>query len=604
VGEPARILPKPQRRRHTAAEVQKIRRLLLVRLKQRITTRSTNPTELVQSVLYLGTEALGYVCISGYHDELVAHHLGFRRAGGDQFDHWTSKTWELRDDMDGARHLSAVLAPRGTGKTVWTTVLAVWYAVRSRNVRVLITSKTERSALRQGRVIRLLLRRPIMAAMFGELKGDLWDGHGFNIAGRTRAEGASSFTMLGSGSQVEGVHFDVIFADDVVTLANSRTPGMRENLWAWFWQTLTPTCRPISDVLGRGRIHASGTRYHAQDMHQRLQDETEGWAGAYQRFPALRPSAAWLERHRQQVLDWTHACTEAVSEGREPPPAPEPVPEELEGGVWGENPDNWESIAPEFLPVDVLLEMRQDMPRPFFDAQYQVDARLLKGRLFKSEWIQWTPETAAMRGLPGCSGMDLGLSLDEAADYTALVHVKIDRNWEHPETGQRGRLLVWDATVERLSLDGKVRLLKSDHRMNRPRAQAVEKVQAQGLLLENPELASLPVEGVRPQGDKLLRASLLLTYFQAGRMFFVERSGARGPRIQEHLQQTVYQLLDFQGDGSGHDDAVDALAYAVEVLAQRWRQAADAGRKQEPKQDPEAENPLGLRANYGSRSRR
>lgn len=587
-------------------------------LKREILTESTDPTDLVRSVILLGTEGLGYKCISGYHDEAVAHHLGLERASGGQYDDWQEKTWRERPDARGARLLTAVLAPRGSGKTVWTTVLAIWYALRERNVRILITSKTDRSAVRQGGTIRRMLRRPSMVAMFGDLRGDLWDMHAFNIAGRTRAEGASTFTMLGSGTQIEGVHFDVIFADDVVTLDNSRTPGKRENLWEWFWQTLLPTCRPVSDVLEYGRVHASGTRYHSQDLHQQLLDNSKAWARAYRRFPALRPSDSWKARHRSLVDDWAKACTQALSEGKEPPPAPEPSPEEMEDGLWKENPANWESIAPEFLPVEVLLELREESPRPYFDAQYQVDARLLKGRVIKADWIQWVPETPTMRRFAGCSGMDIGLSSKETADYTALIHVKMDRTWKHPETGQLGRLLIWDATVDRLSLEGKLRLLKADHRMNHPRAQAVEKVQAQSLLLENPELSGLPVVGVVPKGDKLLRASLLLTYFETGRIFFVEREGPHAPRINEHLQQVIYQLLEFQGDsdrrstraapsaGSGkrsHDDAVDALAYAVEILVQRWRQAADAGNTPKPA-EPEEQNPLGLRADYGIGRRR
>ncbi|MGB0890210.1 MAG: hypothetical protein ACPGWS_08000, partial [Solirubrobacterales bacterium] len=399
-------------------------------------------------------------------------------------------------------------------------------------------------------------------------------------------------TLLGSGTQIEGVHFDVVFADDVVTLKNSRTVGQRTSLWEWFWQTLVPTCRPMSDVLPRGRIHASGTRYHAQDMHQKLMDHGGGWQEeeAYKRFPALRPSAKWSKAHAQLVRDWTQATTLAVSEGREPPAAPEPE------GAAAEIEENWESLAPEFLPVDVLLEMRRDMPRPFFDAQYQVDARLLKGRLFKSDWVRWVDETPEMRAIPGSSGMDLGLSLKEEADYTALVHVKLDREWSHPETGQKGRLLVWDATVEHLDLAGKLRLLKSDHRMNRPRAIAVESVQAQSLIVENPELSALPVIPVRPVADKLTRASLLLTYFQTGRIFFVDRAGPRAARINEHLQQCVYQLLDFQGDDSTKDDAVDALGFAVDQVVHHSRLAVDAVKKPE---SPDQENPMGFKSGGG-----
>ena len=553
-----------------------------------------DPTLLVRSVLLLGTKVLGYHCEAGYHDELVAQHLDCEWDPPADAAHlpergrllpWDTKRWKWRQrEHAGDRIISFVLAPRGTGKTVWACVLAIWYALRYRNVRILLTSKTQTAAVRVGEAIRLMLdTNPLLRAMFGPLRGSKWDKEAFNIRGRTRVEGANTFSVIGSGAQVASTHFEVLFPDDVATQANSRTEGGRETLAHWYFQSLEPTCRPTTDIrqLGVGRIHGSNTRYHPRDLHWYLPHESKDYAEAYRRFPLLRPSDTWKRANLLALRKWLTAC-KAARLASEPLPLP-PEPSGADRNVEA----NWTSVCPLFVSVKQALHMRDNMPKSAFDAQYQVDARAMEGSVFKSEWIVWVDETTGMRRLMGCAGVDLAIRKTETADYTSLFHVKLDPSWTHPDTLLRGRFLIWDATVDRLNLAEKIALVLREHRKNRPAQILVEKTAAQALFLEQPQFAGVPVEGVTPTKDKLARASGLLTYFQQGRIAFVQRSGANAERCSEHMQAGIHQLMDFKGDGTTADDAVDALVYAVEAVSTRWTAPVDIAQTDEaPVEDP------------------
>lgn len=547
----------------------------LVRIKALITDGTdvpwfqNDPTQLVQGVLFLGTHVLGYHCETGYHDELVAWHMGCAVHPKDVRKPWWQRRWVWRDrDNAGERINSTVLAPRGTGKTIWSSVLAIWYAIRYRNIRILITSKTEKAALRLSETLRnILADNRDLSAMFGSLRGNRWDAKGFNIAGRTRVEGAPTFSVIGSGGQVASAHFEVIMADDICTLENSRTELQRENLLEWFWNSLYPTCRPRTDVvgLGCGRIHGSGTRYNPKDFHWSMQKVDE-WGESYRKFPAMAPASSWK---RKQAPDGAEA--------------------------W--DPTNWQALVEDFLPVKELLHMRGVMPRLAFDAQYMVECDELVGGVFDADGVQWVDHDPSMDRLLSACGVDIAVKKAEDADRTALVHVKLDTKYEDPVTGQRGRILVWDAQLDHMSLSDKVQAVLGEYRANKPGTIVVEKVAAQALFLEQPQFSGLPMVPVVPTVDKLARASNLRAWWETRRIFFVDRKDVRRDSRNKVLQDVIYELLGFQGDrDADHDDAVDALAYAVDNVVTRWAAPAMVA-----KDEPESgSDPLGLRSSRRS----
>lgn len=545
--------------------------------------RECDPTTIMRSVLVLAQQVLGYHVEVGYHDELLAHHIGIEMVplldecpmlDWGRFRPWPQKTWRWLPPGEGSRHLSAVLAPRGTGKSLLgTTVLAIWYALRYRNVRILVTSKTAPAAIRMGRTIRnVLAGNPMLKAMFGDLHGLPWGDTGFNIAGRTRLEGAPTFTMLGTMGQLASVHFNVGFFDDVATLENSRTEARRQQLWEWLYQTALPTVRPVSDIVELpASVHVAGTRYHPADLHAALPRESREWLLCYKRWPALEPSEEWRETNRARIEGWWHEVEESRSRGDAPPPMPEPE------GSESLLPESWRSAWEAALPVQELLHMRADWPRQYFDAQYQNDARLLSGRVFKAEDLQWCDEQSYMGDLPGWTGWDLAISTDRRADFTAGVHVRLDKQWKHPGTGQPGRVLIWDAFLDRVDLAGKVSGVLQDQRENQPRGIAIEGTAAQALFLEQPQFAALPVEKALPITDKLSRAAMLVSFAQSGRLFFVRRREPDGRKSarEERMNVLWYQFSEFP-DGRAKKDGVDAAAYAVDLLTRSWHGVAQA----------------------------
>jgi predicted phage terminase large subunit-like protein len=67
---------------------------------------------------------------------------------------------------------------------------------------------------------------------------------------------------------------------------------------------------------------------------------------------------------------------------------------------------------------------------------------------------------------------------------------------------------------------------------------------------------SLPIRGIKPHTNKVLRAQKLVPFFEGGLIYF-----AKGQ------EEAVKQLLEFPF--SAHDDIVDALVYAVMALEEK-----------------------------------
>jgi predicted phage terminase large subunit-like protein len=70
---------------------------------------------------------------------------------------------------------------------------------------------------------------------------------------------------------------------------------------------------------------------------------------------------------------------------------------------------------------------------------------------------------------------------------------------------------------------------------------------------------------LRPVGDKLARAFPLQARFEAHQVHFLAE--------QAWIPNLEAELLVFRGDDEGHDDQVDALAYAAIERGQRreWK---------------------------------
>lgn len=206
----------------------------------------------------------------------------------------------------------------------------------------------------------------------------------------------------------------------------------------------------------------------------------------------------------------------------------------------------WES----YYPLDTLEKKRADAGRIIFGLQYQNDARLAGGAVFRKSDFRFRDR--APDGLHVYQGVDLAISRKDTADYFALVTVGYDRAADE--------YYVLDALRDRLSFRRQAETVAECARRWNPRRIGVESVAYQAALADVLAEARLPVKKINRASDKVVRAWRLSALFEAGKIF-----------LRPADREIADELAAFP-DG-GHDDLFDALETAVSLARGPGRNA-------------------------------
>jgi hypothetical protein len=182
-----------------------------------------------------------------------------------------------------------ILLPRDTFKTVISvTAVAVATIVENPNVRILVTSHTQKQANKRASSIRRVIERSEkFGAKYGEdwkpeFREDKWTDAEFTVARRTKNLIEATVTAAAVGADVTGSHFDLIISDDIVNLENSYTQEARDKVYNYL-TSLFPHLEPGGTML------IVGTRWHMDDAYGRLikNDEERSKAGLPPRYEKL-----------------------------------------------------------------------------------------------------------------------------------------------------------------------------------------------------------------------------------------------------------------------------------------------------------------------------
>jgi len=408
---------------------------------------------------------------------------------------WFHKQW-LEFQM--LNRQSLILAPRGHGKsTICTISYPLWRLVQDPALRILIVSNTSDQACSFLREIRSHLEsNPRMRAQFGNMAGRPWSESQLNLCIRRGASKEANLTAMGVFGPIISKHYDMIILDDVVDEQNSASQAQRERLGQWYYKTLLPCLEP------GGEIHIVGTRYHYLDLYGRL------LSGEYKNH---------------------HRIYRAIRDVRG-----------CEAALWEEK-----------FPLELLKEKRKEAGTVIFNSQYQNDVELMKGAIFKPEWIQYY-SSPPLR-LEKMLGTDLAISQKDSADYFALVVAGRERN--------SGKIFVLDAVHDRLSFSRQVETaLNFFRKHNSPDSPVlrvcVEANAYQEAFGQKLREAGLPVKSVTRVKDKISRAYQLQARFENSEILFPPRS----------CQDLLQELLLFPQ--AEHDDLFDAL----EIIVSSFRQ--------------------------------
>lgn len=380
---------------------------------------------------------------------------------------------------------SLLLAPRGFGKSSSCTVLYIlWRLLQNPNFRVGIISNTSSQAEALLSEIKQLSQSESFREAFPQYKpGDRWTNAEVTFSTKTSVTKEANITALGAEGAIISRHFDFIIGDDLVTQDNTRTESQRKKLEIFFFQTLMPCLEP------EGSIHLVGTRYDHGDLYGHLM------ATSY-------ASCALVDKAIQ---------------------------------------DDGTSLWEEKFNIDQLREMQRDYGTANFAMQYQNDASLSKGDIFKEDWIQFYTTPPEMKFI--YQGVDLAISAKEGADYFAIVTVGVDYNHN---------FYVLDAYRSRTSFLGQQQVIIQKFREFDPitvviESNAYQAAQIQALRATEPTIRLTPLNTHK---DKVTRAQRISSYFESKKVFF--------RRDMTGIVEEVLRMPNGE-----HDDLFDALEFAI-----------------------------------------
>lgn len=213
-----------------------------------------------------------------------------------------------------------------------------------------------------------------------------------------------------------------------------------------------------------------------------------------------------------------------------------------------------------FLPPEFEPTIRAQYPH-YYSAQ-ELEGEFIDppGALFRREWFKIVD--AAPAGLHWVRYWDLAASTKTSADYTASIAAALAQDgtlylrdlvrgrWEWPDQER--------VIVQTIMADG--------HGVEQGIEKALHGIAAVQSLLRRPELARVSLRGIDVDKDKLTRALPLAARAEQGKVALVH-----GQWIADFLDE----LCAFSGDGTMHDDIVDAASGALAILADAARRPAE-----------------------------
>ncbi len=433
------------------------------------------------------------------------------------------------------------LAPRGSGKSTTALMVCCWLAVADpdhmdpslgnlfasaprrvgpENIRIALTTNSAENAQVLHTQARNTLLDPRLAKLFGNLEGTRWKDHTSTTSLRTVNLKEGTFTALGLGSKVTGGHYDLVLADDWVTLDNARTELQRRRI-AEFWDfTVKGAHEPWARTIG------AGTRYHPQD-----------WYGKVKK---------WSDEEE----DWHLRLTPALTRN----------------GVAEVDGDSLVSFWPQVFSVETLQSIRREIGALAFSTQYQNDVTQLLGEFFENAWVEhyakWAdlPETHR-RNARTVVMLDPSIKAGKRNDYSAFVVVSYVAPYFYVRHVLRGQWTQHELVKRCVYLN----------RLFRPESFGVEVVGGLEFLVQ--ELMRTPgmgrIRAMRPMQsrgkDKEGRANSVRTLFEQLRVFL------EVPTSENGIERLVHEMLAFPTASNvpGMDDCVDALVWALLMIARQ-----------------------------------
>jgi predicted phage terminase large subunit-like protein len=462
----------------------------------------------------------------------------------------------LRHVTEGASKRLMIFVPPRHGKSELVTVRYIaWRLIRDARMNVIIGCYNQKLANRFSRKIKQITTGRVVRS------------HARHAAEEWETAAGGSVKAVGVGSGITGFGGDLVVIDDPIKgRAEARSAVLREKIWDWYKDDISTRLEPNAPII------LIQTRWHDDDLAGRLLKEMENGGEKWEvvRLPALaesEPPALAGGRFVSQAASPLpadgsdpHTPIDAVSVPANWPPA------YAGGSDWRPVPANWppayaggsdwrsegEALWPERYDRDDLLATKRRLGPWSFSALYQQRPVPAGGTLFKPEWFRNVVSNRP-EGLVWCRGYDLAVSLKDSADYTASFRIAVDK--------KTGVMYIADGFRARLEFPEQRRFVIERMLAEPDTRHGIElALHGRALMQElrrEPRIRGRVLRGVKVDGDKLLRAEAWAGFAEEGKVVLVN-----GPWTHDFIDE----VCRFTGRGDAHDDQVDAVGLAVQML--------------------------------------
>ena len=224
--------------------------------------------------------------------------------------------------------------------------------------------------------------------------------------------------------------------------------------------------------------------------------------------------------------------------------------------------DDGPALWPGYIPLQDLVQAREDLGTPLYETMYQGRRGGLAGQIIREEWFRYYKGSP-----PGqvYGFVDPAISEKQAADETAIVIANVSLEEGIPkhldwEVGDgppiRGAIFVRWVWHGRVGIKEQERIISEAWNYYRPVAIGIEDVAYQTalvqlLLADHPEL---PIEPVKPDRSKLSRHLSLARMYEFGRAYH-----------HPTMQGSAFEWQLTRLPNGRHDDMADAASGILQM---------------------------------------
>lgn len=392
------------------------------------------------------------------------------------------------------------MPPRHTKSEFASYLLPAWFLGKYPGKKIIQTSNTAELAVGFGRKVRNLVDGETYAKVFPNVSLR----HDSKAAGRWSTNANGEYFAIGVGGTVTGKGADLLIIDDPhseqeAALA-ANDPAVYDKVYEWY------SSGPRQRLQPGGSIVIVMTRWGKRDL-----------TGQVIKASAQRGGDEW------QVIEFP-----AILPSGRP--------------LW-----------PEFWSLNELSSLKEELPHPKWQAQYQQDPTSEGSAIVKREWWKIWEDDSPPHVDMIIQAWDTAFEKNSRADYSACTTWGV---FHHPDdTGKdQANLILLNAFRDRLEFpELKKRVLEQYKEWN-PDGLIIEKKASGAPLIYELRAMGVPVQEFTPTkgNDKITRLNAVSDLFASSRIWVPNTNWA---------EEVVEEVASFPN--GEHDDYVDSVSLAL-----------------------------------------